>query len=78
MIVNSLSHQPPLPTHKNIADGLEKAFLTEMLKYAGPKPIEGSFGGGIGEDQFSSMLTETYAQALAERIDLGFAGKLSQ
>ena len=78
MIGNSLSHQPPSTTHKDIADGLEKAFLTEMLKYAGPKPIEGSFGGGIGEDQFSSMLTETYAQALAERIDLGFAGKLSQ
>ena len=69
---------PDSPIHSRIdtvqakvTEGLEKAFLSEMLKYAGPKPIGGGFGGGIGEEQFSSMLTETYASALAKRIDLG-------
>ncbi|SMO92050.1 rod-binding protein [Paracoccus laeviglucosivorans] len=53
------------------SDGLEKAFISEMLKYAGPKPESGAFGGGIGEDQFSSLLTDCYAEAIASRIDLG-------
>lgn len=61
---------------QQISDGLEKAFLGEMLKYAGPKPMEGSFGGGIGEEQFSSMMTETYADALAKRLDLGLASRI--
>ncbi|HWL57263.1 MAG TPA: hypothetical protein VNQ78_11420 [Paracoccus sp. (in: a-proteobacteria)] len=56
-----------------VSEGLEKAFLTEMLKYAGSKPLGGEFGGGIGEDQMSSLLTEIHATALARRIDLGFA-----
>ena len=53
-----------------MADGLEQAFLSEMLKYAGPRESSGEFGGGIGESQFSSMLNDAYAQAISERIDL--------
>lgn len=56
-----------------VSDGLEKAFLREMLKYAGPKPLEGAFGGGAGEDSFSVMMTESYADAVAEHIDLGIS-----
>lgn len=69
---NTISKRDP----QAISDGLEKAFLAEMLKYAGPQPMEGSFGGGIGEEQFSSMMTETYADALSKRLDLGLAGKI--
>mgnify|MGYP000219842589 CR=1 FL=1 len=58
-----------------ISDGLERAFLSEMLKYAGPKPIEGGFSGGIGESQFASLLSDAYADALSARLDLGLATK---
>ncbi|REF71800.1 hypothetical protein BDD41_0257 [Paracoccus versutus] len=43
-----------------------------MLKHAGPGQPTGEFGGGIGESQFASLLNDTYAEAIAERIDLGF------
>ena len=53
-----------------MADGLEQAFLSEMLKYTNSRENPGEFGGGIGESQFSSMLNDTYAQRIAEKIDL--------
>ena len=56
----------------SVVDGLEQAFLAEMLKLAGPGQPTGEFGGGIGESQFASLLNDTYAEAIAERIDLGF------
>ncbi|RCW80762.1 rod-binding protein [Paracoccus lutimaris] len=68
----STSHQK---LTQEAANGLERAFLSEMLKYAGPKPSEGDFSGGVGESQFGSMLTDAYADALASRIDLGLAKK---
>ena len=46
-----------------------------MLKYAGPKPIEGGFSGGIGESQFASLLSDAYADALSARLDLGLTTK---
>lgn len=58
-----------------ISDGLERAFLSEMLKYAGPKPIEGGFSGGIGKSQFASLLSDAYADALSARLDLGLTTK---
>lgn len=67
---------PSLTRAQKVSDGLEKAFLTEMLKYAGPRPLEGEFGGGAGEEQFASLLTETYAGAIAGRIDLGLARRI--
>ena len=62
-----------LPTKTAAAraqDGLETAFLGEMLKIAMPPPA-GAFSGGTGESQFSSFMTEHYAAALADRMDLG-------
>lgn len=78
MILSPVSASGPEIGRKaqDISDGLEKAFLQEMLKHAGPKPMEGSFGGGIGEEQFSSMMRETHAEALAKRLDLGLATKI--
>lgn len=51
--------------------GLEQAFLEEMLKYAGPSALQGSFGGGHGEEQFSSFMIREYAAGLSDRLDLG-------
>ena len=49
-----------------------------MLKYCGPKSNTGAFGGGIGEDQFSSFLIQEHAAALAGRMDLGFSKWMGQ
>ncbi len=55
------------------AEALEATFLTEMLKAAGlGKPLE-TFGGGVGEDAFSSFLTREYATMLAAEGGIGLA-----
>ena len=76
-MIEKIAAQPVAFTRldKKVSDRLEQAFLTEMLKYAGPKPMDGSFSGGIGEEQFASMLTETYAEAISMRLDLGITPK---
>lgn len=52
---------------------LEVVFLSEMLKSAGfGKPPE-EFGGGAGEDQFSSFLVTQQAKAFAEQGGIGLA-----
>lgn len=61
--------RPPLPQQ---TERLETAFLEEMLKYAGPKPMTEAFGGGVGEEQFSTFLTREYAAALSASLDFGF------
>lgn len=61
----------------NPAEQLEQAFLEEMLKYCGPKSLSGAFGGGIGEDQFSSFLIQEQAAALARQMDLGLGKGLA-
>ncbi|MBC9246187.1 flagellar biosynthesis protein FlgJ [Paracoccus sp. 11-3] len=58
-----------------VSEQLEIAFLEEMLKYCGPAARKGEFGGGIGEEQFSSYLTQEYAAILADKLDLGLAVK---
>lgn len=63
--------QIPAPQPQKLADQLEQAFLEEMLKYCGPKPGEGAFAGGPGEEQFSSFLTREYAALMAQKLDLG-------
>ena len=77
MLVTPLQMSPttrPQPA----ADRLEQAFLEEMLKYCGPRAAEGAFGGGAGEDQFSSFLTREYAARLAAQLDLGLANRMDQ
>jgi peptidoglycan hydrolase FlgJ len=50
---------------------LEVSFLAEMLRTAGfGKPME-SLGGGIGEDQFASMLVTEQARVLVASGGLG-------
>jgi len=58
------------------AKDLEAAFLTEMLKAAGFGEARDSFGGGAGEDQFSSFLRSEHAKAIVERGGIGLAESL--
>lgn len=55
------------------AKELETVFLAEMLKSAGFGKTPSEFGGGVGEDQFSSFLTERQARAFAESGGIGLA-----
>lgn len=52
---------------------LEGAFLSEMLKSAGLGKTSQSFGGGAGEDQFSSFLVQHQARQLAESGGVGLS-----
>lgn len=55
------------------AQDLEAAFLAEMLRAAGVgKPLE-SFGGGAGEEAFSSFMTREYADGIARMGGIGLA-----
>lgn len=55
------------------AEAFEKAFLSEMLKNSGLNEMPSSFGGGAGEEAFTSFLTEEYAQLMSERGGIGLA-----
>ncbi len=52
---------------------LEAIFLSEMLKVSGLGKTSASFGGGIGEDQFSSFLREAQAREMVKAGGLGLA-----
>lgn len=55
------------------AQSLEASFLAEMLQSAGlGKPSE-TFGGGAGEDQFSSFLIEEQAKHIVQVGGIGLA-----
>ncbi len=58
------------------AEELETAFLTEMLRHAGLGTQSGSFGGGIGEEQFSSFLREAQAKAMTRAGGIGLTEQL--
>ncbi|WP_380055196.1 rod-binding protein [Falsihalocynthiibacter sp. SS001] len=55
------------------AKKLEASFLSEMLKSAGFGQTPESFGGGAGEDQFSSFLVSAQADAMVEGGGIGLA-----
>ena len=65
----------PLPDEKlmAIARELESSFLAEMLKSAGVGESRKAFGGGTGEDQFSSFLVREYADATVQAGGIGLA-----
>lgn len=55
------------------ADAFEAAFLGEMLQYTGLNEMPSAFGGGAGEQAFSSFLTEEYAKLLSANGGIGIA-----
>ncbi|MQQ08481.1 flagellar biosynthesis protein FlgJ [Epibacterium sp. SM1979] len=63
------------PIRKAAMD-LESAFLAEMLKSAGMGKARDSFGGGAGEDQFSSFLVEEQAKQMTKAGGIGLAESL--
>ena len=61
---------------RDVAQELEASFLAEMLKHAGFGESRDSFGGGVGEEQFASLLRAEHARALVERGGIGLAQSL--
>ena len=70
-----LAHPALHPDEKlmAVARQLEASFLAEMLKSAGVGEARQAFGGGAGEDQFSSFLVQEYAEATVEAGGIGLA-----
>lgn len=58
------------------AEAFEATFLAEMLRHTGLNANPESFGGGIGEDAFGSLLTDEYARLLAGRGGIGLAERI--
>lgn len=58
---------------RQVAEDLEATFLTEMLKPMGAGVTRETFGGGAGEEQFSSFLLEQEAKAMAHKGGIGLA-----
>lgn len=61
---------------RRAAQDLEAAFLAEMLRHGGLGASRQAFGGGVGEDQFASLLHTEHARALAESGGIGLAESL--
>jgi len=63
---------------REAARELEASFLAEMLKSAGLGKTRDSFGGGAGEDQFSSLLVRAQATVMARAGGIGLAESIFQ
>lgn len=60
------------------ARDMEASFLSIMLREAGVGAVPAAFGGGSGEEQFTSFLTDAYAAKIAESGGIGLAERLFQ
>ena len=58
---------------RDVAAYLEAAFLEEMLKHAGFGAARDSFGGGVGEEQFASLLRTEHARAMTQAGGIGLS-----
>lgn len=58
------------------AQALEASFVAEMLKAAGVGAAPSAFGGGIGEEQFSSFLRDAQARDIVRAGGIGLAESL--
>lgn len=63
---------------RDAAEALEAGFLSEMLKGAGLGKSRESYGGGTGEDQFSSFLRDAQAREMVKSGGIGLAESLYQ
>lgn len=63
----------PDASARRVAEAFEATFLAEMLKETGINGAPEGWGGGAGEEAFSSFLTQEYARLLAERGGIGLA-----
>lgn len=79
--ITPLSTPTTLPTERHnqlgkTAQAFESMILSQMLSTAGLNRVPDAAGGGPGEEQFASFLTEAQAKALAERGGIGIAERL--
>ncbi len=63
---------------RRAAEELEANFLAEMLKPMGAGAARDSFGGGIGEEQFSSFLRQEESRAMVRSGGIGLAESIFQ
>lgn len=63
----------PSSSIEDVARSFEAVMLAQLLKATGADRPLSEFGGGIGEDQLSSMLLEARAEHVAARRGLGLA-----
>lgn len=61
---------------RRAAEGLEAAFLSEMLKAAKFGEPPSAFGGGIGEEQFASFLRDAQAKEMVRAGGIGLAEQI--
>lgn len=61
---------------RHAAQQLETTFLSQMLKSAGMGDTQSSFGGGAGEEQFTSFLIDEHAKAITRNGGIGLSEKL--
>lgn len=87
MLINSATQPtlpvsaPPAPARgpldetalRQVARDLEASFLAQMLEYAGLGQPRSSFGGGAGEEHFSSFLVQAQADELVKSGGIGLA-----
>ena len=75
MDIQPITAQPP-SRHDQLmakAQELEATFLSEMLAHSGLGEMQGSFGGGQGEAQFSSFLRDEQAKLIVQQGGIGLA-----
>lgn len=58
---------------REVAQKLEAAFLSEMLKSSGLGKAPDGFGGGAGEDQFTSFLRDAQSREMVKAGGIGLA-----
>jgi flagellar protein FlgJ len=63
-------------TLRSVAAQVEQEFLAEMLRAAGAGTSPSAFGGGAGEEQFSSFLLREQARQMVEAGGIGLAQSL--
>ena len=63
---------------REAAQKLETTFLSEMLKAAGFGKARSAFGGGVGEEQFASLLRQAQAEEMVKAGGIGLAESLFQ
>jgi flagellar protein FlgJ len=69
----ALSSVRATPQIETVAKEFEAAILSELLKAAGAGQGRTEFGGGVGEDNFASLLLDAQARHIAASGGLGFA-----
>lgn len=63
----------PSAALREAAVQMEAVFLAEMLKSAGLAQARSGFGGGAGEEQFTSFLVQKQAEQMARAGGVGLA-----